>query len=99
MKKKINIFIDLYAGTLECTAMQILPFDWVFWAYSPQSHTYVLCQFHTALVKIGLVLARLFHFNSLLVCYTKLTDRFSSRLGGLVALWRPRPSGTRQYVS
>ncbi len=28
----------------------------------------VACQAHPALVKIGLVLARLFHFNSLLVC-------------------------------
>ncbi len=28
----------------------------------------VACQAHPALVKIGLVLARIFHFNSLLVC-------------------------------
>ncbi len=28
----------------------------------------VACQAHPALVKIGLVLARLFHFDSLLVC-------------------------------
>ena len=28
----------------------------------------VACQAHPALVKLGLALARLFHFNSLLVC-------------------------------
>ncbi len=27
-----------------------------------------------------------------------LTDRVSSRLGGLAVLWRPRPSGPRQYI-
>ncbi len=26
-------------------------------------------------------------------------DRVSSRLGGLAVWWRPRPSGTRQYIS
>ncbi len=28
----------------------------------------VACQAHPGLVKIGLILARIFHFNSLLVC-------------------------------
>ena len=27
-----------------------------------------------------------------------LTDHISSRPGGLAVLWRPRPSGTRQYI-
>ncbi len=32
-------------------------------------HLYIVaCRVHPDLVKIGLVLARLFHFNSLLVC-------------------------------
>ena len=60
-------------------------------------------QAHPALIKIGLVLARLFHFNSLLVCIrcvrTKgLTDCVSSRPGAMAALWRPHPAGTRQYI-
>ncbi len=60
----------------------------------------VASQAHPALVKIGLVLARLFHFNSLLVhIRTKgLTDHVWSWHGGLAVLWRPRPSGTRQYI-
>ncbi len=33
-----------------------------------QGEYIVACQAHPALVKIGLVLARIFHFNSLLVC-------------------------------
>ncbi len=41
------------------------------------------CQAHPALVKLGPV----------------LTDRVSSRLGGLAVWWRPCPSGTRQYIS
>ncbi len=58
----------------------------------------VACQAHPALVKIGLVLARLFIFNSLLVrlhstcVWTKgLTDRVSPRLGGLAAFGDPAP--------
>ena len=49
-----------------------------------------------ALVKIGLILARIFHFNGLLVC-KGLTARVSSRPGAKAACQRPRPAGTRQY--
>ncbi len=42
------------------------------------------CQAHPALVKIGIVLARLFHFNSL-------------RPGAMAVLRRPCPAGTKQY--
>ena len=62
----------------------------------------VACQAHPALVKLGLVLARLFHFNSLLVCIRLikgLTARVSSRPGAMAVLRRPRPAGTRQYSS
>ncbi len=70
----------------------------------------VACQAHPALVKLGLVLARLFHFNSLLVC-TRLDKILrmpcvcDKRLvvSGLVHLCmdsvrRPRPAGMRQYT-
>ncbi len=52
----------------------------------------VACQAHPALVEIGLVLARLFHFYGLLVriCLVK------ARPGAMAALRRPGPSGTQQ---
>ncbi len=60
----------------------------------------VACQAHPALAKIGPV------FVSFLwiripgePVFSQLTDRVSSRLRGLAVYWRPRPSGTRQYVT
>ncbi len=50
------------------------------------------------LSKTGLILARIFQF--LVVCQyvcAWLTTRVSSRPGAMVVLWRPRPTGTRQY--
>ena len=61
-----------------------------------RSHKNIVArQAHPASVKIGLVLARLFHFNSLLV----RIHLVSSRPGGLAAIWRPRPSGMRHLHS
>ncbi len=59
--------------------------------------TYVACQAHPVLVKIGLDIV------SLLVCIRLvkakgLTARVSSRPGAKAAFRRPRPTGTRQYL-
>ncbi len=49
----------------------------------------VACQAHPTLVKLGLILARLFHFNRL-----GSLDHVSSLPGALAVLWRPRPTDT-----
>ena len=59
------------------------------------------CQAHPALVKTGLILARIFHFNGLLVCIRLvkakgLTARVSSQPGAKAGFRRPRPTGMRQ---
>ncbi len=57
----------------------------------------VAYQAHPALVKTGLILAGIFHFNSLLVRTRGLTARESSRPGAKADFLRPRPTGTLQY--
>ncbi len=65
------------------------------------------CQAHPALVKIGLVLARLFIFNSLLVCLHLVKVLCTACLLRSVScrdseVWQlygdPAPSGMRQYT-